>query len=118
MQEEIENLDFVQRVNFDYIDSFENNGINDFFIFDDSSEEICNWKRWLILLPQKNFVEWMCFHIKHCLFHQNILGQVVELQNNHIVLFKSPRGVMQLSTLSSQLGLQENLLQIYRKHAV
>ena len=42
---------------------------------------------------------------KHSLSHQNKLGQLVELQKNHIVPFKRPRGVLQLSTLSAELGL-------------
>ena len=44
MQKEIENLEFVQGVNFEFIDSLKNNGINYLLIFDDSCEEICNSK--------------------------------------------------------------------------
>ena len=42
MQKETENLDFVQGVNFEVIDSLKNNATNYLLIFDDSCEEICN----------------------------------------------------------------------------
>ena len=41
MQKEIENLEFVQGVNFEFIDSLKNNGTKYLLIFDDSREEIC-----------------------------------------------------------------------------
>ena len=46
MQKEIENLEFVCGVNFEYIDSLRNNGTKYLLIFDDSCEEkeICNSK--------------------------------------------------------------------------
>ena len=44
-------------------------------------------------------------YIKHNLFHQNKPGRNVELQNTQIVLFKSPRDVHQVATLSVQLRL-------------
>ena len=52
--------------------------------------------------------------INHNLFHQNKLGRGVELQNTHIVQFKSPRDVMQETTLSTQLGLASELVDWYR----
>ena len=48
-------------------------------------------------------------YIKHNLFHQSRLGRDIELQNTHIVLFKSPRDVLQINTLSQQLGLGSQL---------
>ena len=53
-------------------------------------------------------------YIKHNLFHQSKLGRDVELQNTHIVLFKSPRDVMQVTSLSTQLGLGSELVDWYR----
>ena len=44
MQKEIKNLEFVQGVSFEFIDSLKNNGTKDLLIFDDSGEEICNSK--------------------------------------------------------------------------
>ena len=48
------------------------------------------------------------------MFHQSNFGQDVELQNKHIVLWKSPREVMQVSTLSVQLGLGSEQFDWYR----
>ena len=53
-------------------------------------------------------------HIKHNLFHQSKLGTDVELQNTHIVLFKSSRDVMQVTTLSTQLGPGSEIIDWYR----
>ena len=44
-------------------------------------------------------------YIKHNLIHQIKIGGDVELQSTHIALFKSPRDVHQVDTLSIQLGL-------------
>ena len=40
MQKEIENLKFVQRVNFEFFDSLKNNGTKYLFLLDDSCEKI------------------------------------------------------------------------------
>ena len=53
-------------------------------------------------------------YIKHNLLHQSKLGRDVELQNIHIVLFKSTRDVIQVTTLSTQLGLGSELVRWYR----
>ena len=42
MQEELENLEFVQGVNFEFFDSLKNNGTKYLLIFDDSCGEVCN----------------------------------------------------------------------------
>ena len=39
------------------------------------------------------------------MFHKNELGREIELQNTHIVLFKSPKDVLQVGGLIFQLGL-------------
>ena len=44
MQKEIENLELVRGVNFEFIDSSKNNCKKYLLIFDDSCEEICNSK--------------------------------------------------------------------------
>ena len=53
-------------------------------------------------------------YIKHNLFHQSKLGRDVELQNTHIVSFKSPRDVHQVAILSVQLGLGSAFVDWYR----
>ena len=48
------------------------------------------------------------------MFHQSNLGRDVELQNTHIVFFKSPRDVLQINTLSQKLGLGSKLKEWYQ----
>ena len=49
MQKKIENLEFVQCVNFEFTDSLKNNGKDYLLILDDSCEKICNSKAFLHL---------------------------------------------------------------------
>ena len=83
-------------------------------IFDDSCEEICNSKAFVDIATAGRHRGLSTIYIKHNLFHQSKLGRDVELQNTHIVLFKSPRDVMQVTTLSTQLGLGSELVDWYR----
>ena len=83
-------------------------------IFDDSCEEICNSKAFVDIATAGSHCGLSTIYIKHNLFHQSKLGRDVELQNTHIVLFKSPRYVMQVTTLSTQLGLGSDLVDWYR----
>ena len=112
MQNEIENL--VQGVNFEFIDSLKNNGTKYLLIFDDSCEEIWNSKAFVDIATTGRHRGLSKIYIKHNVFHQSKLGRDVELQNTHIVLFKSLRDVMQVTTLSTQLGLGSELVDWYR----
>ena len=114
MQKEIESLQFVQGVNFEGIDSLKNNGTKYLLICDDSCEEICNSKSFVDIATGGKHRGLSTIFIKHNLFHQSKLGRDVELQNTHIVLFKSPRDVMQVTTFSTQLGLGSELVDWYR----
>ena len=111
MQKEIENLGFVQGVNFEFIDSLKNNGTGYLLMFDDSCEEICKSKAFVDVATAGRHLS--TIYIKHNLFHQSKLERDVELQNTHIVLFKSPRDVMQVTILSTQLGLGSELVDWY-----
>ena len=114
MQKEIKNLEFVRGVNFEFIDSLKNNGTKYFLIFDDSCEEMCNSKAFVDIATAGRHRGLSTIYIKHNFFHQSKLGRDVELQNTHIVLFKSPRDVKQVTTLSTQLGLGSELNDWYR----
>ena len=114
MQKEIENLEFVQGVNFEFIDALKNNGTKYLLIFEDSCEEICNSKAFVGIATAGRHWGLSTTYIKHNLFHQSKLGRDIELQNTHIVLFKSPRDVMQVTTLSTQLGFGSELVDWYR----
>ena len=114
MQKAIENLEFGPRVNFEFIDSLKNNGTKYLLSLDDSCEEICNSEAFVNIGNTRRHRGLSTIYIKHNLFHQSKLGRDVELQNTHIVLFKSPRDVMQVTTLGSQLGLGLELVDWYQ----
>ena len=92
-------------VNFEFIDSLKNNGTKYLLIFDYSCAEICNSKAFFDIATAGRHRGLSTIYIKHNLFNESKLGRDVELQNPHLVLFKSPRDVMQVSTHSAQLGL-------------
>ena len=114
MQKKIENLEFVQLVNIEFIDSLKNNGTECLLIFDDSCEQICNSKASIDIATAGRHRGLSTIYIKHNLFHHSKLGRDVELENTHIVLFMSPRDVMQVTTLSPQLGLGSELVDWYQ----
>ena len=101
----------MQWLNFEFIDSLENNGTKYLLIIDDSSEEICNSKAFVDMTTAGSL---STIYIKHNFFRQSKLGRDVELQITHIVLFKSPRDVMQVTNLGVQLGLGLELIDWYQ----
>ena len=117
LQKEIENLELVQGVNFEFINSSKNNGTKYLLIFDDSCEEICNSRAFVDLATAGKHRGLSTIYIKHNLWcpDQSKLGRDVELHNTLIVLFKSPRDVMQVTTLSTELGLGSDLVDCYRE---
>ena len=114
MQKEIGNLEFVRGVNFEFIDSIKNNGTKYLLIFDNSYEEICNSKAFVDIATAGRHWGLSTIYIKHNLFPQSKLGRDVELHNTHIVLFKSPRDVMQVTFVSAGLGPGSKLVDWYR----
>ena len=116
MEKHIGTLEFVRGVKFDFIDSIKN-GTKYLLIFDNSCEEICISKAFADIATAGRHRGLSTIYIKHNLFHQSKLGRDVELQNTHIVLFKSPRDVIQKTTLSTQLGLGSELVDWYQDAA-
>ena len=103
MREGIENSEFVQSVNFEFIDQFKNNGRKYLLFFDTSCEQVCTLKA-----PADNATAGTHRNLsticnKHTLFHQNGIGREFQLRDRHIILFKAPRDLMQVNTLSAQL---------------
>ena len=82
--------------------------------FDDSCEEICKSKAFVDIATAGRHLGLSTIYIKHNLFNQGKLGRDLELQNTHIVRLKSPRDVMQVSTLSAQLGVGSEPVNWYR----
>ena len=69
MQKEIENLEFVRRVNFEFIDSLKNNGTKYLLIFDNSCEEICNSKVFVDIATAGRHRGLSTIYINYNLFH-------------------------------------------------
>ena len=107
MLKEIDNLEFVQGVHFEFIYSLRNNGTKYLLIFDDSCAEICNSKELVDIATAGRHRGFSTIYIKHNLFRQSKLGRDVELQITHIVFIKSPRDVHQVATLSVQWELDQ-----------
>ena len=58
MQKENNNFEFVQGVNFEFIDSLQNNGTKNLLFFDDSCEEICNRKAFVDIATNADIEVW------------------------------------------------------------
>ena len=82
--------------------------------FDESCEEICNLKAFFVIAAVGRHRGLSTIYIEHNLFLQNNLGRDVERHNTHNVLFKSTRDLMQINTLSAQLGHGSELVDWYR----
>ena len=68
MEKEIENLVFVQGVNFESIDSLKNNGTRYLLKFDDSCEEVCNSKAFVDIATAGRHRGLSTIYIKHNFF--------------------------------------------------
>ena len=90
------------------------NGTKYLLIFDYSCYDNSNSKQFVKIDTAGRHRGLNKLYIKHNLFHQSKLGRDVELQNARIVLFKSPRDVLQIKTLSQQLGLGSHLKEWYQ----
>ena len=114
MLKKIEYIEFIHGVNFDFIDSLEKTGTKHLLIFDDSCQQICNSREFETIAVAERFRGLSTIYIKQNLFHKSKLGRNIELQNTHIVLFKSPRDVLHVDRLSVQLGLDLSLVDWYK----
>ena len=115
MSRDVKNIEFKEGVDFEFFQKLPNNGTNFRLIFDDSCEEISSSKDFVEIATAGRHKRLSTVYIKHNLFHQSRLRRDIELQNTHIVLFKSPRDVLEINTLSQQLGLGSQLKYWYTK---
>ena len=115
MSKDVINTEFKEGVDFEFIQSLPNNGTKYLLIFDDSCEEISSSKDFVKIPTAGGHKGLSTIYSKHNFFHQSRLGSHIELQNTHIVLFKSHRDVLQKNTLSQQLRLGSQLKDWYTK---
>ena len=88
MQKEIDNLEFIEGVNIEFINSLENNGTKYLLFFDDSYAEISNFKKFVDTPTADRHRGLSTIFNKQNLFQQSKQGRDVELQNTHTVVFK------------------------------
>ena len=108
------NLNFIQGVDFELIENLPNNRKKFLLIFDDSCREFSNSKQFVKFATAGRPRGLNTIYIKDNLFHQSKLRRDVELQNTQIVLFKSPRDVLQINTLCQQIGLGSQMKEWYQ----
>ena len=70
MQKEIENLEFVQYVKFEFFHSLKNNSTKNLLTFDDSCEEIRKSKAFVDIATAGGHRQLSIIYTKHNLFHQ------------------------------------------------
>ena len=114
MRNEIENLELVQVVNFEIVNSLKNKGTKYLLFFDDSYSKICHSKNFSDFATAGRHRGFSTIYIKRQFFHQSKLGRDVELKNTHLVFFQSPRDMHQIDILNVQLGLGLTLVNWYR----
>ena len=110
MQKEIENFDFVEGVNLDFLIYLKTNRVKYLFFFDDSCQKICALGVLKKIAVAGKHRGLSTRYKKHSLFHNSEIGPGVELQNAHIVSFQSPRDVLLIGRLGVQLGLGSSLV--------
>ena len=109
MSKDVKNIELIEGVDFEFIQNLPNNGTKLLLVFDDSCEEISSSKDFVEIATAGRHRGLSTIYNKHDFFHQRRLGRDIELQNTQIVWFKSPRDVLQIITLSQQLGLDSQL---------
>ena len=114
MQNENDNLEFVQGAYFEIIFSVKNNCTKYISILDEWCQAIHNSKACVGIATAGQHRGLSTNYSKNNSFHQSKLGLDVELQTKHFVLFNYCRDVMQFSILSAQLGLGSELVDWYR----
>ena len=105
MQKQTDNPEFVQGVDFEFRDSLKNNGTMYLLVFDKSCQRIQKSKSFGDYATAGRRRGLSTFYKKHNLSHQSIFERHFELHIRHLVLFKSPRDVVLVSALGTQLGL-------------
>jgi hypothetical protein len=114
MMSKIKGIEFIKGIDFELINNLPGNGKTYLLIFDDSCAEISKSRDFERLATSGRHRKLNVIYIKDNLFHKSSLGRDIELQNTHIVLFKSPRDVHQVGKLSHQLGLGRQLIEWYK----
>ena len=77
---------------------------NCLLVFDDSCEEIFNEKEFSKLAAAGRHRIIRVIYVKHNLFQQSKWSRTIDLNTTHIILFKSPRDIQQITYVGKQLN--------------
>ena len=93
------NIFFTKSSGFDFISQLE----NCLLVFADSCEEIFNDKEFSKLATAGRHRNFTVIYVKHNLFQQSKWSRTIDLKTTHIILFKSPRDIQQITYIGKQL---------------
>ena len=86
LQKGIDNLEFVQSVHLEIINSLKNNGTKYLLIFDDSCAGICISEEFVATATTSRHRGFSSIYLKHTLFHQSKLGGMLSCKT-HTLFF-------------------------------
>ena len=102
------NIFFTKFSGFDFISQLQ----NCLLVFDDSCEEIFNDKEFSKLSTERHR-NISVIYVKHNLFQQSKWSRLIDLNTTHIILFKSPRDIQQITYIGKQLNNPSFLKESY-----
>ena len=105
------NIEFISCIDFDMVEKLK----DCLLIFDDSCEEIYDDKRFVKIATSGRHKNVHVIYVKHNLFHQSKNSKTIDLNNTHVILFKSPRDVNQITYLGKQISNAKFLKDCYVK---
>ena len=85
---------------FEFISQLE----NCLLVFDDSCEQIFNDKEFSKLATAGRYRNISVIYVKHNIFQQSKWSRTIDLNTTHIILFKSPRDIQQITYVGKQLN--------------
>ena len=109
MRKEKSNIEFIGSLDFDFIENLPNSGTDYLLIFYESPDEISRSKQFGKTAITGRHQKLRFIYMKHNLFHKSANRRDTELQNTHIVLFRSPRDVQQIDVLGKKLCLENTI---------
>ena len=118
LPKEVENLNFVQGVNFEFIDSSKNKGPRHLLVFENADQKIRKSNKFVVIALAGSYRGLKTLYFKNKLFHWSKLCRDFELQKTHILLSESPRDEVQFRRLSARLRLRSELVYWYRNAAL
>ena len=94
------NISFTKFSGFEFISQLE----NCLLAFDDSCEEIFNYKEFSKHARAGHHGNISVIYVQHNLFQQSKWSRAIDLNTTHIILFKSPKDIQQITFIGKRLN--------------